>query len=46
MCLMTVYEAIPTNNPVQPFDSRYVLEQSFDNDKMLAKLKEIISDKH
>jgi len=44
------YEAIPTddrgNDPVQPFDSKLVLKKPVDLDKMLTKLKEILSDKH
>jgi len=50
MCMIAAYEAIPTddrgNDPVQPFDSKLVLKKPVDLDKMLTKLKEILSDKH
>jgi CheY-like chemotaxis protein len=49
MCMMTAYEAIPTDNrgdqPVQPFDSKFVLKKPFDLEKILAKLEEILNGK-
>lgn len=48
ICMMTAYEAIPTddegNNPVQPFDSKFVLKKPFDLEGILTKLKEILND--
>jgi DNA-binding NtrC family response regulator len=47
MCMMTAYEAIPTdhkgNQPVQPFDSKFVLKKPFDLEKILSKLEEILN---
>lgn len=47
MCMMTAYEAIPTDHkgdqPVQPFDSKFVLKKPFDLEKILAKLDEILN---
>lgn len=49
MCMMTAYEAIPADNrrdqPVQPFDSKFVLKKPFDLERILAKLDEILNDK-
>ena len=46
MCMMTAYEAIPTDNqgdqPVQPFDSKFVLKKPFDLERILSKLEEVL----
>lgn len=47
ICMMTAYEAIPVDNkgdqPVQPFDSKFVLKKPFDLERILSKLSEILN---
>ncbi|MEW6604201.1 MAG: response regulator [Thermoproteota archaeon] len=49
ICMMTAYEAIPTDDngsqPIQPFDSKFVLKKPFDLERILAKLREILNDR-
>ncbi len=49
MCMMTAYEAIPTDHmgdqPVQPFDSKFVLKKPFDLERILSKLEEVLDDR-
>ncbi len=46
--MVTAYEAIPAdergNDPVPPFDSKFVLKKPFDLAQMFAKFNEIPND--